>query len=167
MSAGYPSEASASKEELQVQVLGLHGDGFNLQVLTGSELRKMIRDRLPCKDGARVSVLRGTEKLSLRKTLTEQGLAPGQSLSLSYTYEAVDLQDPSEDGRVFHQYIEVWLRSDGDGTLNEPKCWCSFPSAKAAVAVQSVFNGVCHKKRWELVTFLLLFHPVCSFIGRR
>ena len=53
----------------------------------------MIRDRLPCKDGARVSVLRGTEKLSLRKTLTEQGLAPGQSLSLSYTYEAVDLQE--------------------------------------------------------------------------
>eukprot|EP00913_Durusdinium_trenchii_P027468 g25761.t1 len=72
MSAGYPSEASASKEELQVQVLGLHGDGFNLQVLTGSELRKMIRDRLPCKDGARVSVLRGTEKLCRSTCRREQ-----------------------------------------------------------------------------------------------
>ena len=32
---------------------------------------------------------------------------------------------------------------------------------EAAVAVQSVFNGVCHTK--GLVTFLLLFHQVCSF----
>ncbi|CAK9101523.1 unnamed protein product [Durusdinium trenchii] len=53
----------------------------------------MIRDRLPSKAGARVSVLKGTEKLSLKKTLSEEGLVEGGSAFLSYAYEAANLQE--------------------------------------------------------------------------
>ena len=83
-------------DSLEIQVVGMDGEGFKIQVsqsMTGSEIRKIIRDRLPWKVGARVAVLKGFEKLALQKTLTEQGLAEGQSASLSYAYEPANLQE--------------------------------------------------------------------------
>ena len=60
---------------------------------TGSELRRIIRDRLPLKAGARVAVMKGSQKLSLSKTLAQEGLVQGEPTSLSYAYEAACLQE--------------------------------------------------------------------------
>ena len=70
-----PSEDSVQRlgdEELDIQVVGVSGDGFQVRVpksLTCFELRRIIRDRLPLKAGARVVVMKGSQKLSLSKTL--------------------------------------------------------------------------------------------------
>ncbi|CAK9034546.1 unnamed protein product, partial [Durusdinium trenchii] len=73
------------------RVVGVGGDGFQVRVpksLTCSELRRIIRNRLPLKAGARVTVMKGSQKLSLSKTLAEEGLVQGEPTSLSYAYEA-------------------------------------------------------------------------------
>ena len=93
----YPSELEQLGEELlRIQVVGVSGEGFQVQVpksLTGSELRLIIRDRLPLKAGARVVVMKGSQKLSLTKTLAQEGLAQGEPSSLSYAYEMANLQE--------------------------------------------------------------------------
>ena len=83
-------------EELAFQVVGMGGDEFQVRVpksITGSELRRIIRDRLPLKAGARVVVMKGSQKLSLSKTLAQQGLVQGEPNSLSYAYEVANLQE--------------------------------------------------------------------------
>ena len=92
-----PSEVVQDEDkELEIQVVGVSGDGFQVRVpksLTGSEFRRIIRDRLPLKAGARVAVMKGSQKLSLSKTLAQEGLVQGEPTSLSYAYEAACLQE--------------------------------------------------------------------------
>ena len=86
-------------EELDIQVVGVGGDGFQVRVpksLTCSELRRIIRNRLPLKAGARVVVMKGSQKLSLSKTLAQEGLVQEdqeEPTSLSYAYEVANLQE--------------------------------------------------------------------------
>ena len=132
------------------KVLGWHGDELNLQaskLLTGSELRRMIRDRLPSKAGARVSVLKETEKLSLKKTLTEQGLAEKQPVSLSYTYEAANLQEawmclkghPVEDASMALEGIQ---KLQGLGELTQLTNLVSLQSLSLANRFNQSLTGV-------------------------
>ena len=91
-----PTTQRLGDEELAFQVVGMGGDEFQVRVpksITGSELRRIIRDRLPLKAGARVVVMKGSQKLSLSKTLAQQGLVQGEPNSLSYAYEVANLQE--------------------------------------------------------------------------
>ena len=92
-----PSETQRlGDEELDIEVVGVSGDAFQVRVaksLIGSELRRIIRDRLPLKAGARVVVMKGSQKLSLPKTLAQQGLVQEKPTSLSYAYESANLQE--------------------------------------------------------------------------
>ena len=96
-SAMGPSETQRlGDEELDIEVVGVSGDAFQVRVaksLIGSELRRIIRDRLPLKAGARVVVMKGSQKLSLPKTLAQQGLVQEKPTSLSYAYESANLQE--------------------------------------------------------------------------
>ncbi|CAK9101497.1 unnamed protein product [Durusdinium trenchii] len=99
-SSGYAIPPSESRqlgaEELEIAVVGVSGDGFKVRVpksLTASELRNIIRDRLPLKAGARVVVMKGSQKLSLSKTLAQEGLVQEKPTSLSYAYEVTNLQE--------------------------------------------------------------------------
>eukprot|EP00913_Durusdinium_trenchii_P024213 g22733.t1 len=63
-------------ELLEIQVLGLAGEGLTLSVpasLTGAQLRQRVRQRLPSKAGARVSLQTGARMLCAKTTLREQG----------------------------------------------------------------------------------------------
>lgn len=57
-------------------MLGLAGEGLTLSVpasLTGAQLRQRVRQRLPSKAGARVSLQTGARMLCAKTTLREQG----------------------------------------------------------------------------------------------
>jgi len=88
-----PMELDDSSHGLDVSVVGLDGETFTLRVMeskTGRDLRDLIVGRIPSKAGACISLLHQSQKLSMNKTLREQGLTQ-ESASLSYVYLPVNL----------------------------------------------------------------------------
>ena len=79
-------------ELLQIDVRSLMGEGFLLRIPasnTGKDLRNMIALRIPQKPGCHISLQHESKKLSLRKSLKEQGFHG--EVTLCYVYTRVDL----------------------------------------------------------------------------
>ncbi|CAK9029865.1 Probable serine/threonine-protein kinase fnkA (FNIP repeat-containing protein A), partial [Durusdinium trenchii] len=89
----------ATEEQLlKLQVSGLDGQSFTFHVdenLLGRALWQRVVEQLPPKAGARVVLLKGAEKLCMKKTLKEQGLSGDASdvPCLSFVYRPVNLLD--------------------------------------------------------------------------
>ena len=90
---GYVDPSSTDKgtadetDEVDLQVLCLTGEGVTLSVpcsMLGSELRRLVSEKLPCKPGAKLAVHHVNTKLTLNQTLAEQGIV-GKSAMLSCT----------------------------------------------------------------------------------
>eukprot|EP00435_Cladocopium_sp_Y103_P031795 s2563_g8.t1 len=72
---------------VELQVLCMTGEGVTLKVnrsMLGSELRRLVSQKLPCKPGAKLVVHHVNGKLMLDKKLAEQGTV-GRSAMLSCT----------------------------------------------------------------------------------
>ncbi|CAK9026545.1 unnamed protein product [Durusdinium trenchii] len=82
--------------EIQVSVSGLDGYSFTVTVseqLLGRELWDIIHARLPPKPGARLLLQHESQRLSLSRSLKEQGLSKALTgTGLSYVYVAIDLR---------------------------------------------------------------------------
>ena len=79
-------------ELLEVDVLNLNGEGFLIRIPasnTGKDLQQMIALRIPQKPGTRISLQHESKKLSLQKSLKEQGFQG--EVALSYVYTQLDL----------------------------------------------------------------------------
>ena len=87
--------ANDGKEQINqvcIEVVNLNGKRLKFSVadsLTGHELQQMITNRLPRKEGAQVAVHHGSIPLSLKESLTQQGI--GESTTLTYVYLPVDV----------------------------------------------------------------------------
>ena len=79
--------AADETDEVELQVQCLTGEGVTLSVsrsMLGSDLRRLVSEKLPCKPGAKLAVHYGNAKLALNQTLGEQGIV-GKSAILSCT----------------------------------------------------------------------------------
>ena len=79
-------------ELLQIDVRSLMGEGFLLGIPasnTGKDLQSMIALQIPQKPGCHISLQHESKKLSLRKSLKEQGFHG--EVTLCYVYTRVDL----------------------------------------------------------------------------
>ena len=87
--------ANDGKEQINqvcIEVVNLNGKRLKFTVadsLTGHELQQMITNRLPRKEGAQVAIHHGSIPLSLKESLTQQGI--GDSATLNYVYLPVDV----------------------------------------------------------------------------
>ncbi|CAK9061170.1 unnamed protein product [Durusdinium trenchii] len=82
------------EEDWEGHVVGLDGEGFAVQApssFTGRQLRRMIRDQLPCKAGARVSLKCGSNALD--DLSLEEAFARAATRCVTYVYVPVNLQD--------------------------------------------------------------------------
>ena len=64
-----------------MQAVGLDGEALPLDLLpnaTGREVYRALTERLPLKEGARVCVQIGREKISLRKAVKDRSRAEGE-----------------------------------------------------------------------------------------
>ena len=107
---------------LDLQVVGLHGEGFRLQVpdwLTGAELRSRIAQQLQGPAGFRVSVQTGSQLLRPEQSLREQGLSGFECVS--YVYEPSHL-------------LDAWKLLDGFPVEDEDK------ALEGIVCVQGIWN---------------------------
>eukprot|EP00434_Breviolum_minutum_P007396 symbB.v1.2.006527.t2/scaffold389.1/size214891/2 len=80
------------RELLQVDVRNINGEGFLIRIPasnTGKELQQMISLQIPQKPGTGISLQHESNKLSLHKSLKEQGFQ-GEA-TLSYVYTQLDL----------------------------------------------------------------------------
>ena len=79
-------------ELLRVDVRSFIGEGFLIRIPasnTGKDLQHMIALQIPQKPGCHISLQHESKKLSLRKSLKEQGLHG--EVTLYYVYTQVDL----------------------------------------------------------------------------
>ena len=80
--------AADETDEVELQVLCLNGEGVTLSAsrsMLGSDLRRLVSDKLPSKPGTKLVVHHANGKLTLDENLEEQGMV-GKSASLSCTY---------------------------------------------------------------------------------
>eukprot|EP00435_Cladocopium_sp_Y103_P010461 s2128_g2.t1 len=80
--------AADETDEVELQVLCLNGEGVTFSVnrsMLGSDLRRLVSDKLPCKPGAKLVVHHMNGALKLDENLAEQGII-GKSGTLSCTY---------------------------------------------------------------------------------
>ena len=86
-------DAADETDDVELQVLCLTGEGVTLSVrgsMLGSDLRRLVSEKLPCKQGARLVVHHGNGELKLDENLAEQGIV-GKSAMLSCTYIPTNL----------------------------------------------------------------------------
>ena len=90
-------------ELLQIDVHGVNGEGFLIRIPasnTGKDLQQEIASQIPLKPGSHISLQHESNKLSLRKSLKEQGFHG--KVALSYVYTKVDLIAAWKYLGVFH-----------------------------------------------------------------
>ena len=78
-------------ELLQIDAHGVNGEGFLIRIPasnTGKDLQQEIASQIPQKPGSHISLQHESNKLSLRKSLKEQGFHG--KVALSYVYTKVD-----------------------------------------------------------------------------
>ena len=97
--SGYLDPSSTDKgaadetDEVDLQVLCMTGEGVTLKVsrsMLGSDLRRLVSEKLPRKSGAKIAVQHLNEKLKLDENLGEQGIV-GKSATLSCTYIPINV----------------------------------------------------------------------------
>ena len=79
-------------ELLQINVYGVNGEGFPIRIpasKTGKDLQQEIASQIPQRTGSHISLQHGSNKLSLQKSLEDQGFH-GKA-AVSYIYTRVDL----------------------------------------------------------------------------
>ena len=99
-------------ELLQINVHGVNGEGFPIRIPasnTGKDLQQVIALQIPQKTGSQISLQHGSNKLSLRKSLKEQGFHG--EIALNYVYTRVDL-------------LALWRRSQGQPEVEENNYFC-------------------------------------------
>ena len=80
--------AADETDEVELKVLCLTGEGVTLSVrrsMLGSDLRRLVLEKLPRKTGAKLVVHHVNGKLTLDQNLEEQGMV-GKAATLSCTY---------------------------------------------------------------------------------
>ena len=80
--------AADETDEVELQVRCLTGEGITFSVsrsMLGSDLRRLVSEKLPCKPGAKLVVHHVNGQLKLDENLAEQGIAE-KSAMLSCTY---------------------------------------------------------------------------------
>ena len=80
--------AADETDEVELQVLCLTGEGITFSVsrsMLGSDLRRLVSEKLPCKPGAKLVVHHVNGQLKLDENLSQQGMV-GKSATLSCTY---------------------------------------------------------------------------------
>ena len=80
--------AADETDEVELQVRCLTGEGVTLSVspsMLGSDLRRLVSEKLPCKPGAKLVVQHVNGTLKLDENLAGQGIAENSAM-LSYTY---------------------------------------------------------------------------------
>ena len=86
-------DAADETDDVELRVLCLTGEGVTLSVrgsMLGSDLRRLVSEKLPCKQGAKLVVHHGNGELKLDENLAEQGIV-GKSAMLSCTYIPTNL----------------------------------------------------------------------------
>jgi len=86
------NDGKEQNNQVCIEVVNLNGKRLKFSVadsLTGHELQQMITNRLPRKEGAQVAIHHGSIPLSLKESLTQQGI--GDSATLNYVYLPVDV----------------------------------------------------------------------------
>ena len=81
-------DAADETDEVELHVLCLTGEGVTFSVsrsMLGSDLRRLVSEKLPCKPGAKLVVLHVNGQLKLDENLAERGMV-GKSATLSCTY---------------------------------------------------------------------------------
>ena len=79
-------------EPLKINVHGVNGEAFPIRILasnTGKDLQQEIASQIPQKTGCHISLQHGSNKLSLQKSLKDQGFHG--EVEVSYVYTRVDL----------------------------------------------------------------------------
>ena len=106
----------ASRMDLRLQLLGLHGGSVTVtatECTRGDELLEMAHGLLPSKQGASLQLLCGDRKVSMDKTLKEQGLV---DQVLSYVYIATDVCQPqTRDPKVLSKLSLHFKRGEREG----------------------------------------------------
>ena len=96
---GYVDPSSADKaaadetDNLELQVLCLTGEGVTLgasRSMLGSDLRRLVSEKLSCKPGAKLVMHHVNGKLTLNENLRDQGIV-GETAVLSCTYIPTDV----------------------------------------------------------------------------
>ena len=96
---GYVDPSFADKgavdeiDKIKLQVLCLNGEAVPLTVsrsMLGSDLRRLVSEKLSCKPGAKLVVHHVNGKLTLNKNLEDQGIV-GETAMLSCTYISTDV----------------------------------------------------------------------------
>ena len=85
--------AADETDEVELQVLCLTGEGITFSVsrsMLGSDLRRLVSEKLPRKPGAKLAVHHTNRELTLDENLAEQGIV-GKSATLSCTYIPTNL----------------------------------------------------------------------------
>ena len=85
--------AADETDEVELQVLCLTGEGVTLSVrhsMLGSDLRRLVSEKLSCKPGAKLVVHHVNGKLTLHENLGDQGI-DGKAAVLSCTYIPTDV----------------------------------------------------------------------------
>ena len=126
MSSHGEKELPADRFELlQVDVRNLNGEGFLIRIPasnTGKDLQQMIALQIPQKPGSHISLQHESKKLSLRKSLKEQGFHG--EVALSYVYTQLDLPGLEIPcGIPFLEFKEnLWM--------TKKLCWKELPRLK-------------------------------------
>eukprot|EP00435_Cladocopium_sp_Y103_P033451 s1232_g8.t1 len=125
------------EEMLDLQVLSLQGDELRFRLPTGTmghELYSLVRERMPCKAGAKVCIHHLASKLLLEQSLGEQGLV--NAAQLSCVYVAINLQSAVDflQGKIFGQ--GAWL-------LNSDTMRRSEIRSQFALEGLTTLTGVC------------------------
>ena len=85
--------AAGETNEVELQVLCLTGEGVTLSVsrfMLGSDLRRLVSEKLSCKPGAKLVLHHVNGKLTLNENLRDQGIG-GETAVLSCTYIPTDV----------------------------------------------------------------------------
>ncbi|CAK8992687.1 unnamed protein product [Durusdinium trenchii] len=128
--------------------VGLDGEALPLDLLpnaTGREVYRALTERLPLKEGARVCVQIGREKISLRKAVKDYGLESGSYVG--YVYVPVNLHEA-------WRYLQGWPVDDEEFTLEGvtqlggvPSVE-SLPSSLTELILHPDFNQSLEKVLW-------------------
>ena len=97
-------------ELLQIDAHGVNGEGFLIRIPasnTGKDLQQEIASQIPQRPGSHISLQHESNKISLRKSLKEQGFHG--KVALSYVYTRIDVLAAWKE-----LYVLLWVRPNGE-----------------------------------------------------
>ncbi|CAL1159355.1 unnamed protein product [Cladocopium goreaui] len=106
----YP--AVAKGDFLELQICGVHGYDFNLRVsesISGKDLLELVRGYLPSKRGAALWLLWKDQKISLTKTLKEEGLRDSPVVNYVFARANMPLGGRAVARNMLTKPAETWL----------------------------------------------------------